>query len=105
MRQEYNALSSFGCVACRSNDGFWEALADRPPANIHHIQGGKRKWWYVIPLCPDHHQHGEEAIHRNKKKFRAVYGDERELFIKVRNVMTVAGLWPEKIETEYQRGL
>lgn len=34
----------------------------------------------VIPLCADHHQQGEDAIHRRPALFKERYGSELELW-------------------------
>lgn len=73
--KEYmNRVQSLGCIICRK------------PAQIHHprfSQGMAQRAsnYLVIPLCPDHHQHGGHgvAIHAGRQAFERLYGTELEL--------------------------
>ena len=71
-------VAAFGCVACRVI-GYEDT-----PAEIHHIRSDaglaqRASHYETIPLCPQHHRHGENAIHRSKANFEADFGTEREL--------------------------
>lgn len=71
-------VQSLGCLICRS------------PACIHHIRAGqgmaqRASNYLVIPLCPEHHQHGGHgvAIHAGRKTWEGLYGSEMELLAAV----------------------
>ena len=73
--------SNLGCIVCGQ------------PATIHHLTGskyrgmGKKASHYdVIPLCPNHHQHGGYgvAFHAGQKVWEAKYGTQEELLEKVK---------------------
>ena len=73
-RQYMSAVAALGCLICRQ------------PANVHHIRAGqgasqRASNYLVIPLCPEHHQHGGVgvAIHAGQKTWEALYGTEMEL--------------------------
>ncbi len=78
--QDYmNRVAELGCWICSR------------PANLHHITTGvgmsqRASDYDVIPLCPDHHQHGGYgvAIHAGKKEWERRYGSELEILKKVR---------------------
>lgn len=83
-RYHLSKVAALGCIACRKN-GFEDT-----PAELHHIRdgvgAGQRSSHYdVIPLCPEHHRHGVDAIHRSKNNFVARFGTERELLEEVLN--------------------
>ena len=77
----FDEISQLGCIVCRQLLGYHP-----PPAMIHHIRhypGGPglgQKSKMVIPLCADHHQQGEDAIHRRPALFKERYGTELELW-------------------------
>jgi len=79
--KEYlNAVAGLGCVVCR-NLGYGPT-----PAAVHHIRAGQGMSQragnaLVIPLCPQHHQHGGAgvAIHSGQREFEKLYGTEIEL--------------------------
>ncbi len=71
---------ALGCVVCR-NLGEGET-----PASLHHIrtgQGASQRAAHalVLPLCPEHHQHGGHgvAIHAGQQTWENIYGSELEL--------------------------
>ena len=71
-------VAALGCIACRKL-GYEDT-----PAEIHHIRdkvglGTRSTHFETIPLCPEHHRHGSNAIHRSKNSFEADFGTEREL--------------------------
>jgi hypothetical protein len=56
------------------------------PAMLHHPRfaagaGQRSSDWLVIPLCPEHHQHGGVgvAIHAGQQTFEGLYGTEEKL--------------------------
>lgn len=71
------AVAELGCIICGS------------PAAIHHIRAGQGMSQragncLVIPLCPEHHQHGGHgvAIHAGQKTWEGLYGTEMEMLDK-----------------------
>jgi len=95
-------MKRLGCVAC--------AVLGVPNLNhleLHHIlDGGVRMGhWFSIFLCRGHHQ-GDwsqidifDAAHRvaisdGRKRFRLIYGTERELWERVQNKLKLAKVWP-----------
>ena len=70
-KRRFAAMADYGCVICRQ------------PASIHHIRSGmglgQRNHRLSIPLCPEHHQHGPTAYHRNRIDFEREHGTELEL--------------------------
>jgi len=72
-------VRELGCLICER------------PASLHHIREGvgrgqKSSEYDVLPLCPDHHQHGGYgvAFHAGKKKWQDNFGTEAELLRKVK---------------------
>lgn len=72
-------VRELGCIICER------------PASLHHIRAGvgkgqKASEYDVIPLCPDHHQHGGYgvAFHAGKKVWEDTYGTEAELLEEVK---------------------
>lgn len=76
--EQYKSLvASLGCVVCGK------------PSSLHHPRfcvgmGQRSSDWLVIPLCPDHHQHGGfgVAIHAGQGTFEKNFGTEQELLAK-----------------------
>lgn len=73
-------VASLGCVACR-NLGYGPT-----PASVHHVrawEGAQQRagHFLVIPLCPEHHQHGGVgvALHACQKTWEGIYGTEQYL--------------------------
>jgi hypothetical protein len=71
-------VRELGCIICER------------PASIHHIRDGigkgqKASEYDVLPLCPDHHQHGGYgvAFHAGKRVWQEVFGTERDLLEEV----------------------
>ena len=73
-KERFEKLKQIGCIACAQKGFFNEAI-------VHHI----RKFTGLalrpphdktIPLCPEHHNMGNESIHLNKKKFEELFGTE-----------------------------
>ena len=73
--KEYkNEVAEAGCIICQR------------PAQLHHPRfcagmGQRASDWLVIPLCPDHHQHGGYgiALHAGQQAFELTFGTEAEL--------------------------
>ncbi len=77
-KQYLSDVAQLGCIACRINN--------RPgtPAEVHHQRKGtgagrRSSHFDTMPLCPGHHRHDEDAIHRSLKIFEELYGLESEL--------------------------
>ena len=72
----WRKIRELGCIICNR-------LAD-----IHHClitSGCRKNHDLVIPLCPEHHRHGQYgiAIHAGKKEWESRYGTEKEFLEKV----------------------
>ena len=81
-REHLSKVAAVGCIACRKI-GFNDT-----PAEIHHIRHGmgmgqRNNNYNVIPLCPEHHRHGPNAIHRSKHNFELCFGTEHDLLDEV----------------------
>lgn len=77
-REHMQMVAELGCVACRRI-----GIPDTP-AELHHVRDGqglaqRASNFEVIPLCPQHHRLGPDAIHQSKHNFTARFGSEREL--------------------------
>ena len=88
-RKRFDRLKELGCVACGSNN-----------VVIHHIRKHtglslRPDHQDTIPLCPKHHNMGNESIHLNKRLFEDKFGTDV-----VRTVINQ--LKKEKIITEDQ---
>lgn len=75
-RERWDRIAAIGCMICNRQ------------ADIHHclITAGCRKNHdLVIPLCPEHHRHGQYgvAIHAGKIEWESRYGTEAALLEKV----------------------
>jgi|TARA_B100000902_G_C27006353_1_gene762428 hypothetical protein len=73
----FDKLRQIGCIACSKKGLFSEPV-------IHHIRnhtglGLRPPHTDTIPLCPAHHNMGNESVHLNKKKFYSLFGTEYEL--------------------------
>ena len=73
-REHLDAVAELGCIICHR------------PATIHHMRTGmgmgqKNDNFHVIPLCPDHHQHGGYGVayHAGSRIWEANFGTEEEL--------------------------
>lgn len=76
-KERFNKLREIGCIACSKLGKFSEPV-------IHHIRkhtgiGLRPPHDQTIPLCPEHHNMGNESVHLNKKKFQALFGTELDL--------------------------
>jgi len=79
-KKRFDRLKQLGCVACSKKYG----VHSEPV--IHHIRkhtGISRRPDHqdTIPLCPKHHNMGNESIHHNKKLFEEKFGTEKQLLI------------------------
>ena len=59
---------------------------------IHHIRkhtglGLRPAFDQTIPLCPQHHNMGNESIHLNKKVFIKKFGTEQDLLYEVKEII------------------
>mgnify|MGYP003155055118 CR=1 FL=1 len=73
----FNKLKELGCIACRKKGKHTEPV-------IHHIRKNtglslRPSNDDTIPLCPMHHNMGNQSIHLNKKVFESLFGTELEL--------------------------
>ena len=76
-KERFEKLKQIGCIACQKKGLFNDAV-------IHHIRrftgiGLRPPHDKTIPLCPQHHNMGNESIHLNKKKFEELFGTELHL--------------------------
>jgi len=78
-------VAAIGCIVCRHYMGVFS------PASVHHIEGktSPGAHYNVIPLCPEHHQHGEHgpARHKNKAEFVEAFGEEYFLKKLVKDIL------------------
>ena len=73
----FDKLRQIGCIACLKKGRYTEPV-------IHHIRkhtglGLRPPHTQTIPLCPQHHNMGNNSVHLNKKLFNHLYGTEDEL--------------------------
>ena len=76
-KERFDKLKRIGCIACSKNGLFSEPI-------IHHIRkhtglGLRPPHNQTIPLCPQHHNMGNESVHLNKTKFVELFGSELQL--------------------------
>jgi len=76
-KERFEKLSQIGCIAC-SKKGRWTTPV------IHHIRKHtglsiRPTHDKTIPLCPQHHNMGNQSVHLNKKLFESLFGTEEEL--------------------------
>ena len=76
-KERFEKLKQIGCIACSKKGLFSEPI-------IHHIRkhtglGLRPPHTDTIPLCPAHHNMGNESVHLNKKKFEELFGSELQL--------------------------
>ena len=76
-----NITKQIGCIVCILKGTIRPFQVDGAYTANHHINGCRKPDAHLnsIPLCDGHHQVGEYARHRNKKRFEAEYGTEAEL--------------------------
>ena len=85
-RYHMGKVAALGCIACQKI-GYFDT-----PAEIHHIRAtvgaGQRASHYdVIPLCPEHHRHGNNAVHRSIVAFTEQFGSEIDLLNEVKGMI------------------
>lgn len=78
-QQNLDKIAQLGCIVCRVY------LNVHSEAHIHHLRcdvGMGQRSKRVIPLCPDHHQHGGygTAFHAGPKEFERKFGTEEFLY-------------------------
>jgi len=76
-KERFDKLKQIGCIACQKKGLFSNPV-------IHHIRkhtgmGLRPSYDQTIPLCPQHHNMGNESIHLNKTKFQELFGTELDL--------------------------
>lgn len=80
-----NKVAAIGCIVSY-NMGYPET-----PAEIHHVyskvNGKMRNHDDIIPLSPQFHRCGRDAVHVDKKLFEAKYGTEAELLEQVKELL------------------
>jgi hypothetical protein len=79
-KERFSKLKQIGCIACQKRGVFSDAV-------VHHIRkftgiGLRPPHDKTIPLCPEHHNMGNESIHLNKAKFEELFGTELHLLDK-----------------------
>ena len=93
-KKRFDKLRQIGCIACGKNEPV-----------IHHIRKHtglslRPSHDDTIPLCPQHHNMGNQSIHLNKKSFEHMFGTEIELLketnLKLIQLETEQQLWTEK---------
>ena len=72
-KERFDKLRQIGCIACGRNNPV-----------IHHIRKNtglslRPSHDDTIPLCPIHHNMGNQSVHLNKKLFESLFGTELEL--------------------------
>tara|TARA_Y100000004_G_C8873028_1_gene394172 strand:+ start:424 stop:732 length:309 start_codon:yes stop_codon:yes gene_type:complete len=92
----FDKLKQIGCVACHKQGRFSDAI-------IHHIRKKNTGLSLrpshddTIPLCPMHHNMGNQSVHLNKKMFERLFGTELELLketnLKIIQLETETQLW------------
>ena len=78
-------VREIGCIACLKVNRISEAV-------IHHIRKHtglslRPSHYQTIPLCPQHHNMGNESIHLNKKVFIKKFGTEQDLLYEVKEII------------------
>ena len=76
-KERFDKLRQIGCIAC-AKKGLYQIPV------IHHIRKNtglsiRPPHTDTIPLCPEHHNMGNESVHLNKKVFIDLFGTEHEL--------------------------
>ena len=71
-KKRFDTLRQIGCIACgKSEPVIHHKKQDRFIVKPNHED--------TIPLCPSHHNMGNESIHLNKSVFEKKFGTEKEL--------------------------
>ena len=87
-RYYHDLVREVGCLICRDlGHGYVEP-------SIHHLRTGvgisqKSSHYLVLPLCPEHHQHGGvgDAFHASPRQWESMYGTELQLLAKLIGIM------------------
>ena len=82
-KKHLSDVAQLGCIACQKVGYGWT------PAEVHHIRAGvgmsqRASHYETIPLCPEHHRYGPDAIHVSPQTFVRLFGSEWELLELVR---------------------
>ena len=80
-KERFEKLSQIGCIAC-SKQGIFSTPV------IHHIRKNtgislRPSHDQTIPLCPTHHNMGNQSVHLNKNAFVSLFGTEEQLLKEV----------------------
>jgi hypothetical protein len=75
------AIRPLGCIVCILTLRIRPFTVPEEYTAIHHIDGQTKPGahFLTIPLCPHHHQTGEDALHKNKTRFEEKFGTEQDL--------------------------
>ena len=73
----FDKLRQIGCIACLKIGKVSDAI-------VHHIRkhtglSVRPSHDDTIPLCPNHHNMGNNSIHLNKSGFESLFGSEKQL--------------------------
>ena len=97
-KERFDKLKQLGCVDCSKFGRYTNPV-------IHHIRRNtglslRPSHDDTIPLCPQHHNMGNQSIPLNKTKFEHMFGTEIELLketnLKLIQLETEQQLWTEK---------
>jgi len=80
-KERFEKLSQLGCIACSKKGRFSVPV-------IHHIRKNtgislRPSHDNTIPLCPTHHNMGNQSVHLNKNAFVSLFGTEEQLLKEV----------------------
>ena len=80
-KEHMQKVRALGCIACIVKGYTAPYEVPEEYVAVHHIEGKTKPEAHLksIGLCPEHHQHGKEAVHGHKKAFNAKFGTEYEL--------------------------
>lgn len=84
MRVDLDTIASMGCCICGAHAQIHH-LRRNPETGAHFGLSQRAPDWYVIPLCPTHHQHGGfgVAIHAGVREWERIHGTEAEHWVNV----------------------
>lgn len=69
-RLYFDRIRDYGCIICRQEAVIHHVMSDVPG------KVGRRDDRFVIPLCPTHHNMGNDSVHLlgSERKFEQVHG-------------------------------
>lgn len=84
-----DSIREVGCIACIRMGFIKPYSVPTEYTAIHHIEGKTKPdaHFLTIPLCPNHHQHGIDAVHINKRSFEKKFGNQYNLVREVRKML------------------